>query len=113
MNTPDMTIVRRRFSNEQKIAIMSQAEKIGICAALRENTLSYSVYARWKQKMKLSDQSDQNTTADNKTRLEMKHLLEENTRLKKIITDLVIDLELKNEELIKIKGGFKKVAGGI
>ena len=103
-----MTTVRRKFTDEQKQAIMRQADKIGITAALRENKLSYSVFARWKQKFRKNDSGEQMITMDSRTRSELKHLYEENVRLKKIIADLALELERKDEDLKKISQIYMK-----
>ncbi|MBO9203886.1 MULTISPECIES: transposase [Niastella] len=87
---------RRRFTEEQKIAILDQAMKKGITAVLREHSLSYSVFARWKQQLIKEEPSNQSYS---KTRSELKHLNEENIRLKKIIANLALELNKKEEEL--------------
>jgi len=91
---------RRRFTEEQKIAILDQAMKKGITAVLREHCLSYSVFARWKQQLIKEETSGQSSS---QTRSELKHLYEENIRLKKIIADLALELNKKQEELKKVK----------
>ena len=91
---------RRRFTEEQKIAILDQAMKKGITPVLREHSLSYSVFARWKQQLIKIEPADQSSS---KARSELKHLYEENIRLKKIIADLALELNKKQEELKKVK----------
>ncbi|OQP38631.1 hypothetical protein A4H97_18070 [Niastella yeongjuensis] len=96
---------RRRFTEEQKIAILDQAMKKGITAVLREHNLSYSVFARWKQQLIKVEPSDQSYS---KARSELKHLNEENMRLKKIIADLALELNKKEEELKKANSLLKR-----
>jgi putative transposase len=96
----NMTSRRRRFTEEQKIAILDEAMKMGITAVLREHSLSYSVFARWKQQLMKVESSSQ---ASSQARSELKHLYEENMRLKKIIADLALELNKKQEELKKVK----------
>jgi putative transposase len=91
---------RRRFTEDQKIAILNQATKMGITAVLREHNLSYSVFARWKHQLIKDEPSNQSYT---KTRSELKHLYEENMRLKKIIADMALELNKKEDELKKVK----------
>jgi len=95
-----MTNRRRRFTEEQKIAILDQAMKKGISAVLREHSLSYSVFPRWKQQLVKNEPSIESFSKD---RSELKHLNEENMRLKKIIADLALELNKKEEELKKVK----------
>lgn len=68
---------------------------MGITAALREHRLSYSVFARWKSKYAAG------AVRPDQTRSELKHLTEENARLKKIIAQQALELERKEEELRK------------
>lgn len=96
---------RRRFTEEQKIAILDQAMKKGITAVLREHSLSYSVFARWKQQLIKDEPSIESYS---KTRSELKHLNEENMRLKKIIADLALELNKKEEELKKANSLLKR-----
>jgi len=95
-----MTNSRRSFTDEQKLEILRQAEKIGVIATLREHQLSYSVFARWKQKF-LKQHVDPGMIEVNKARSELKQFREENARLKKIIADQALELERKNEALKK------------
>jgi putative transposase len=91
---------RRKFTDEEKLAILSQAEKTGISATLRHYNLSYSVFAKWKQKFLIPGSSQQPDTL--KTRTKLRQLYNENTRLKKIIADQALELERKEEEIKKI-----------
>ncbi len=96
-----MTGARRKFTDEQKLDILQQARNIGVTTVLRNHALSYSVFARWKQKFMKPDPNTQSVTNPNKTRSEMKQLTEENMRLKKIIASQALELERKDEELKK------------
>ncbi len=99
---------RRRFSKEQKLLILNQAQQIGIIAALREHKLSYSVYSRWKHKLKPGETGNGVSKMASKSKTEWKNLEEENTTLKKIIADMALELERKEEELKKINRLFLK-----
>ena len=94
-----MSAIRRKFTDEEKLDILHEASESGISEALRKHHLSYSVFTRWKQKFIeqgiLRGGPHLNST-------EMKLLQEENTRLKKIIADQALALELKNEELRRL-----------
>ena len=95
-----MTSVRRKFTDEQKLDILQQANQMGVTAVLRTHALSYSVFARWKQKFMKPD-FNTGHILPNKTRSEIKQLTEENVRLKKIIAMQALELERKDEELRK------------
>lgn len=91
-----MASQRRKFTNGQKRDILYQAGEHGVNKILREHNISYSVFARWKQQNLID--SD---TKDEVLESRIEDLLKENMRLKKIIANLVLDIEIKNEELRK------------
>jgi putative transposase len=97
----DMESRRRKFTDEQKLEILNQAEKNGVIAVLRDHRLSYSVFARWREKFMKNDTNKQEMLERNKTKSELKQFMEENIRLKRIIAEQVIELARKDEELKK------------
>jgi len=104
-----ITSSRRRFTDDQKLEILHQADESGVTAVLREHRLSYSVFARWKQKFLLHVSTTTEVIREvNKTRSELKLLNEENLRLKKIIADQALQLERKDEELRRINSLFRR-----
>ena len=94
-----MSAIRRKFTDDEKLDILQEARQSGITEVLRKHHLSYSVFTRWKQqfmeKGKLPGSSNISNT-------EIKLLQEENLRLKKIIADQALAMELKNEELRRL-----------
>src|SRR3954469_13706684 len=94
-----MSAIRRNFTDEEKLDILHQANQSGITEILRKYHLSYSVFTRWKQKFMEKGILPNSSYVSN---TEMKLLLEENTRLKKIIADQALALELKSEELRRL-----------
>jgi putative transposase len=94
-----MVAPRRKFTDEQKLAILKEAEEMGVTAVLRTHNLSYSVFVKWKQKFMKPDTYIKGNMLAGKTKQEIKQLMEENVRLKKIIADLALELERKDEEL--------------
>jgi putative transposase len=98
-NPAVLSAIRRTFTEEEKLEILQQARQAGIIKILRKHNLSYSVFSRWKQQFTERDISPDRIQAMG---TEMKLLKEENTRLKKIIADQALSLELKNEELRRL-----------
>lgn len=96
-----MAIQRRKFSDDQKLNILQEAETLGVTAVLRTYNLSYSVFARWKQKFMEPSTYIKGNIITGKNKTEIKMLLQENVRLKKIIADMALELERKDEELRK------------
>ncbi len=104
-----ITSSRRRFTDDQKLEILQQADESGVTAVLREHRLSYSVFARWKQNFLHRGSTSKEAMREvNKTRSELKLLSDENLRLKKIIADQALQLERKDEKLRKINSLFRK-----
>lgn len=92
---------KRKFTDEQKLEILRQANEMGVISVIRNHNLSYSVFARWREKFMEKNKNRQKLILKNKTKSELKLFKEENTRLKKIIADQALELEKRNEELRK------------
>jgi|SRR5678815_45050 putative transposase len=104
-----VTNSRRKFTDDQRLEILHQADESGVTAVLREHRLSYSVFARWKQKFLQHAGTNKEAMREvNKTRSELKLLNEENLRLKKIIADQALQLERKKEQLKRINSLVRK-----
>lgn len=97
-----MALQRRKFTTGQKIYVLKQAEELGVTKVLREHKLSYSVFARWKQQLK----ENKSSTSADALRLELDNLVEENRRLKKIIANQALDLEIKSEQIKKMESTY-------
>ncbi|HSH09542.1 MAG TPA: transposase [Oceanipulchritudo sp.] len=84
----------KRYTTEQKIRILREAEKAGqsIVELCREKGISEQTFHRWKREfgmMKL-DQAKQ-----------LKELQKENARLKRLLADEILGKELLKEALEK------------
>ena len=95
-----MSIVhRRKFSEDQKHVILKEASQKGISVVLREYSLSYSVFSRWKKQLA----ADKKEPKSNYRILqEIKDLVTENERLKKIIANQALEIQIKTEKLRNI-----------
>ena len=96
VNSQTMSSQRRKFTDEEKLNVIQQAGQQGVSNILRHYNLSYSVFTRWKKKF--FGKGLETVQGNSESRL----LLEENTRLKKIIADMALSLEMKNEELKRV-----------
>ena len=102
-----MTKQRRNFSIEEKLALLREAEEIGITETCRRHDLSHSVINRWRHRFAdagVDGLQGGGTRVDPQVR----RLEEENRRLKKIIGDLQLELEIKSELLKKTPIGTRK-----
>lgn len=85
-----MTANRRKFTESEKLAILQQAKQTNISKVLRDHNLSYSVFSRWKQQLQKSNSGNTNEDLIN--------LRNENTRLKRIVAEQALELEIKKEK---------------
>ena len=81
---------------------------MGVIAVIRNHNLSYSVFARWREKLMKNDLSKQESISKNKARTEFKHIMEENSQLKRIIADQALELKRKDEVLKRINPSYSK-----
>jgi len=96
-----MASQKRKFTDEQKLEILKQANEMGVIAVIRNHNLSYSVFARWREKFMEKDKKK--LTLKNKPKSKLKQFMEDNTRLKRIIAEQALELERKNEALRKTR----------
>jgi len=96
-----MASPKRKFTDEQKLEILRQANEMGVITVIQNHKLSYSVFARWREKFIENDKNRQEKNLRSKAKSELKQFMEENTRLKKIIADQALELERRNEEILK------------
>lgn len=90
---------RRQFSHDEKLRILQYAAQSGVINILHEYRLSYSVFARWKRQLMPPDPNAPPRAPVHKSKLLLEQLLEENARLKKIISDQALEIARKEEEL--------------
>jgi len=101
---------RRKFSVEQKLQIIQEADQHGITQTLRKHNVSHSVYLRWKQQF---DKGGVSSLAPQYRKVdpELRALQEENARLKKIIGNQALELEFKTELLKKNEAYERRLRG--
>ena len=84
---------RKRYSTEQIVAILKQAEMgLAVSDLIRQNWISEQTFYRWK-KLYGGLQSQQVR--------ELKQLVDENTRLKKLVAELSLDKAVLQDVLSK------------
>jgi putative transposase len=87
---------------EQKLEILREAEVNGVNPTLRKYNLSTTVFYRWREKLETEGRKGlepKYRTIDP----EKKRLEEENTRLKKLLAEKELEIEIKGELLKKIE----------
>jgi len=102
-----MSKQRRTFSVDQKLKIIQEADQQGITQTLRKHNLSHSVFLRWKNQFNTGG-TELLKPQYRKIDPEVKALMEENARLKKIIGNQALELEFKTELLKKSDAHWMK-----
>ena len=95
-----MATNRRKFSVEQKLHLLQEADEQGITQTLRKYNLSHSVFIRWRKQLAAAGAAGLRPHYS-KVDPEKKALEMENVRLKKIIANQALELEFKTELLKK------------
>lgn len=99
------TTNRRKFTDEEKRAILEEANKRGTNVILRDHKLSYSVFSRWKQKFEPADKKEH--ASFYQLMQQLKEISTENERLKKIIANQALELEIKTEKIRELMLKFR------
>lgn len=102
-----MTKQRRQFTPEEKQSILQEAEREGQTETCRKYSLAHSVLSYWKKKY-LSKGKDGLKVSYKKIDPQVRALEEENARLKKIISKLALEIEVKDELLKKGEAHFQR-----
>lgn len=105
-----MSKSRRKFTVDQKLQIIQEADQNGVIQTLRKHNLSHSVFIRWKNSFN-SGGANLLKPQYHKIDPELKALQEENARLKKIIGNQALELEFKTELLKKSDAHDRRLRG--
>lgn len=105
-----MSKQRRKFSVDQKLAIIQEADQNGTTPTLRKHNLSHSVFLRWKNQFNSGGVGSLKPQY-HKIDPEVRALQEENARLKKIIGNQALELEFKTELLKKSDAHERRLKG--
>lgn len=95
-----MTKERRKFSPEDRLSIVQEVQREGLTPTSRKYNISPSLLLRWKHKY-LEKGVSGLKDAYHRIDPEVRRLEEENARLRKIIANQALELEVKGELLKK------------
>jgi putative transposase len=95
-----MSIIKRKWSEAQKLQIIQETEQFGLQETLRKYNLSQSLFHKWRRAY--NGEGMPGLKAKYKTIDPTVRQLEvENERLKRIIAKLALEIEFKDELLKK------------
>jgi putative transposase len=89
----------RKWTIEEKLSILKEAEKLGVTPTIRKHRIFYATYYNWKEKFELQG-AEGLKLIHRRVDPELKALQLENQRLKQIIAEKELALQIK-EELLK------------
>jgi transposase-like protein len=93
---------KRKFTPEEKLQILREAEQMGLEQTLRKHQLARSLYYRWKNTFNLQG-VDGLQPKYHRVDPSVRNLEKENERLRKVIAKMALELEVKEELLKKTK----------
>jgi putative transposase len=102
-----MTKTKRRFTPEEKISILQEAEREGHTEICRKYNLASSVLSYWKKKY-LAKGKDGLKGEYKRVDPQLRELEQENERLKRIIAKQTIEIEFKTELIKKSQAHWQK-----
>ncbi len=97
-----MSKERRKFSLDEKLTILQEADQQGIEQTLRKYQIARSLYYIWKNKFERQG-PDGLAAKYHRVDPALKALEKENDRLRKIVAKQALELEVKEELLKKTK----------
>ncbi len=95
-----MSKSRRYFTAEERVSIVQEAEREGRIETIRKYSIAPSLFDRWRKKY-LSEGINGLKPKYKQVDPQVKELIDENERLKRIIANQALELEFKNELLEK------------
>lgn len=96
-----MTKTRRKFTAEERLSILQEAERNGQAETSRKYNLSPTLLGKWKRNYLSTGSTDDARRGRKPLDPELVELREENEKLKKIVARQAIELEVKTELLKK------------
>ncbi|MBK5283873.1 MAG: transposase [Bacteroidia bacterium] len=97
---------KRKFTPEERLAILQEGEREGRSETLRKYNLAPSLYDRWRKKY-LSHGFDGLKNHHKRIDPQIRALEEENERLKKIVAKQALQIEVVSELLKKTPVGSR------
>ena len=95
-----MASQRRKWSFEEKLFIIREVERCGLVQTMRQHQIAASTYYKWKEKYDLYGEEGLKQ-AYRQSDPELKRLQIENLRLKQLLADKELALQIKDELLKK------------
>ena len=95
-----MASQRKKWSAEEKLHIIHEVDRCGLIQTMRQHQIAASTYYKWKEKYDLHGEEGLKETY-RRIDPEVKRLQIENLRLKQLLADKELALQVKDELLKK------------
>jgi putative transposase len=95
-----MTRTKRSFTPEERLSLLQEAEREGFMETCRKHNLSPTLLSKWKQRY-LTKGTDGLKPAYRRVDPEIRALQDENEKLRRIIANQALELEVKSALLKK------------
>lgn len=101
--------MKRTWSIEQKVSIIKEAETLGVVETCRKHGIYPTLYYDWKKKFDLGGEAALQPGYRKREQRDMKKLEKENERLKKLLAEKELEVQMKTELLKKKMEQWKSV----
>lgn len=93
--------MKRTWSIEEKVSILKEVETFGVVETCRKRGIYASTYYDWKRKYDQNGEEALRPGYSRREHRDIKKLEKENERLKKIVAEKDLELQIKTELLKK------------
>jgi putative transposase len=95
-----MAQIPRKWSAAQKLAILQEAERDGVAKTCRKHQLAESMIGKWRLKLEEHGEAGLESHSHRESP-EFHRMADENRRLKQLVADQALELQLVREVLKK------------
>ncbi|GAA4421848.1 hypothetical protein GCM10023187_57760 [Nibrella viscosa] len=95
-----MSKKRKTWTADEKLAILQEAEQAGVTATIRKHGIYSNTFYQWREKLQTQGK-EALANPYQKTNPELKRLQVENLRLKQLLAEKELALQIKDELLKK------------
>jgi putative transposase len=101
--------MKRTWSLEEKVSILKEAETGGVVETCRKHGIYATTYYEWKRKYNEGGETALMAGYARREKKDIKKLEKENERLKKLLAEKELEVEMKTELLKKKMEQWKSV----
>jgi len=92
---------KRRWTTEEKLAILKEAEELGVTATIRKHGIYSKTFYQWKDRYQHQGVAGLQPVRQQRVDPHIKQLQDENRRLKELLAEKELALRIKDDLLKK------------